>query len=201
MADLLTVSDVARHLRLDDFAPHYELLDALITAAQAVIEREANRDLDTASERTEYHTPLVLEGRGCIYVDNPPILATTCPVIYDDYRYSQRLLSSADWIRSIDDGGINYNAGKIELWNTESFFAQDRLNVKITYTGGWTATTIPGDLLQAWINLVAFWFENPDRIGLTELQDGSYRTIWERAEVPQQLLDVFRAYRVQSVRV
>ncbi len=201
MADLLTVRTVAMHLRLDDYAPQTTLLDALIDAAQKTIEREANRSLATAAERTEYHTPLVIGGIGCIYVDQPPIQATTCPVIYDDYRYSARLISSADWIRSIDDGGANYNAGKIELWNTEVAFAQDRLNVKITYTGGWTASTIPGDLLQAWVNLVAFWFENPDRVGLTQLQDGGYNASWEQAEVPVQLLSVFRAYHVQSARV
>jgi hypothetical protein len=143
----------------------------------------------------------VLDGIGVIYVDNPPILATTCPVIYDDYRYSPRLLSSADWIRSIDDGGANYNAGKIELWNTETTFAQDKLNVKITYTGGWTASTVPGDLLQAWVNLVAFWFENPDRVGLVSMDEGSYSVTWQQAEVPQQLRDVFQSYRLASVRV
>lgn len=203
MADLLSVDTVARNLRLDDYADNEMLLSALIDAAQAVIERESNRTLDTAKEYTEYHTPLVMEGIGCVYVDNPPIVATTTPVIYDDWRYAPRLLSSADWIRSVDDGGFNYAAGKIELWNTESVFAQDRLNVKITYIGGWTTTTIPGDLLQAWINLVAFWFENPDRIGLIQLQDGGsggYSAQWEQAEVPEQLRAIFRAYRITSVR-
>lgn len=200
MADLLTVRTVAMHLRLDDYSPQQTLLDALIDAAQETIEREANRSLAVAVERTEYHTPMIVDGSGCIYVDNPPILATTCPVIYDDYRYSPRLISSADWIRSIDDGGANYTAGKVELWNTEGTFTQDKLNVKITYTGGWTLATIPRDLLQAWVNLVAFWFENPDRVGLTELDDGGYSASWEQAEVPAQLLSVFRAYRVESAR-
>ena len=201
MADLLDVATVARHMRLDDYRESQTLISELIDAAQAAIERETNRTLDTACQYVEYHTGMVLDGYGCIFVDHPPISATTAPVVYDDRRYSPRLITSTDTIRDTDDGGLNYGMGKLQLWNNEGYFSSDKLNVQITYWGGWTTATLPRDVKLAWIELVQFWFENPERVGLKYSRDGSYGAAIEEAEIPKQLLAVFHSYRVQSVRV
>ena len=198
MATLLPVATVAMHMRLEAYEDHQRLLEALITAAKAVAEREMNRPLDGPAEYVEYHTALAIRGQGVIYVDHPPILANTAPVVYDDWRYSARLIASTDIIRNTDDGGFNYLQGKLQLWNNETYFDQQQLNVKVTYWGGWTETTLPKDLQLAWIELVAFWFENPDRIGVTSMGDGSYTVAWTEGEVPPALLAVFHSYYVGS---
>lgn len=198
---LLDAETVARHIGLDGPGENSGMLTDLVAAAKAAIERECNRTLDATTAYTEYLTAMVVDGVGCVYVDHPPIVADTCPVIYDDWRNAPRLISSADWVRSIDDGGHCYSMGKIQLWNTESFFAGELHNVKITYYGGWTAATLPPDLRRAWIQLVQFWFENPDRVGIAELTEGGYHVAWENAEIPRSLLAVFHAYRVQSTRL
>lgn len=203
MADLLTVKEVAAHLRLDDYTEQKALLEELINAAKSAIEREMNRTLDTACAYTEFHTAIDINGSGCVYVDHPPIVATTAPVVYDDNRYSPRLISTANFITDADDGGFNYSQGKIQLWNDETHFASDELTVKVIYWGGWTTTTLPRELRLGWIELVQFWYENPERVGLTDVRDGSgvFGVTIEAAEIPQQLLMLFHRYYIQNARI
>ena len=195
MADLLTTAEVARAMEMDDLSDDDALLEAIIGGAQAAAEREmGGRSLDTAAAVTEYHTPLVVNGRGCVFVDRPPIVSVT--LVQDDYRFTARTISTANYIRSIDDNSRNWNMGKIELWNDEGTFAHDRNNVAITYTGGWTTSTLPGDLRQAWIDLARTWYENPDRVGIDSFGDGSYRVNWQAGFIPEPTRQVFRAFAV-----
>lgn len=196
MAALLKVDAVMRAMEMDSLGGDDQLLEEIIDGAQKAAEREmGGRSLAEATSRTEYHTPLTINGHGCIFVNHPPIVSVTS--LYDDYRFSARLISSANYIRSIDDNSFNWNMGKVELWNDEGQFVHDRNNVAITYTGGWTASTLPGDLRQAWIDLVRYWYENPDRVGIQSFGDGSYRVNWEGGHVPEDLRAIFNAYAMR----
>lgn len=158
MADLLTVATVARHLGLTDYEDQRTLLDEYIDAAQSVAERIMNRSLATATNYTEWH-----DASGAyFYVDHPPIVSISALV--DDAQNSARSITLTNVIQSSNDGGHNYAMGRVELWNEESGYCGLRLGTRINYTGGWTTATLPDDVRQAWIDLVVFYFNNPERV-------------------------------------
>lgn len=190
MADLLVVADVAAHLGLPSNTDQYEVIDNLIDAAQTTIERYTQRTLATNTTRTEFY-----DSARYIMVRNPPI--TSVNAVTDDYHYGARSITLTDLIDEDDDGGRNYEIGKIECapWGTESGFTGGRLAVQVGYDGGWTTTTLPADLRQAWIDLVCFWFNNRDRLGLDLGALAGAPEKAQNANVPRELREVFLAYR------
>ena len=190
MADLLSVETVARYLGLDDESDSYDTIDEYIDAAQAVIERYTNRSLATAADRTEYYNA----GGTWFHSQQSPI--TTIYTLTDDVQYSARAIDLDNVVQSTDDGGDNYARGKVELWKDEGGFCGSRLGVRLYYNAGWTATTIPDDLWQAWIELVVFWFNNPERVGIVQAAMAGESVAWQQVEVPQELAKVFLAYRL-----
>ena len=177
MADLLTVATVARHLGLTDYEDQRTLLDEYIDAAQSVAERIMHRSLATATNYTEWH-----DASGpYFYVDRPPIVSISALV--DDAQNSARSITLTNVVTDSYDGGRNYKIGKVELWDEESGYCGLRLGTRINYTGGWTTATLPDDVRQAWIDLVAYWFNNPDRVSE------------DTGAVPPEIRNVFLAWR------
>lgn len=188
MADLLSVSEVARYLSLgSEQGDHHTTIGEMIDAAQKVIERITRRSIDANARRTEYHN-----GTGrWLYVNEAPI--TEIIALTDDAQYSERSID-LDNVVTDEDGGRNYQKGKIELWKGEGGFSGGRLGVRICYEAGWTTSTLPADLRQAWIELVAYWFNNPERVGIVQAAQGGESIQWQQAEVPEELRRVFAAY-------
>lgn len=183
---LITESDVARHLGLRPDEDEEQILTTLIAAAQSAIEAVIGRSLNAATMRTEYYDA----GRRYIYTNERPI--TSVSYLADDAQTSAREISSDDWINDSDDQGLNYRAGKVELWNDESQFGGGRLDVKIGYTAGWTASTLPGYLKKAWIELVAFWFNAPDRIGVTQAMGNGQNVTYDQNDIPAPIMQALR---------
>jgi hypothetical protein len=190
VADLLKVETVAQYIGLSDPSPDLDLIDRLIDAAKDAIEAMTARSLATATTYTEYHDA----GRAYIYVRVPPIVSITN--LYDDAQTSARSIGSDDWIDDTDDSGQNYRAGKVELWNDESSFGGDRLDAKVVYVGGWTTSTIPQDLLQAWVELVSFWYNNTERTGIRSASQGGQSVQYDENHIPKPLQSVFRRYSI-----
>ena len=195
MADLLKVSDVARYLSLgNDYGEDHTTLSEMIDAAQKVIERATGRSLATNTQRTEYY-----DGGGrWLWVNHAPI--TEVHALTDDVQYSARAIDLDNVIQDTDDGGANYAMGKVELWKNEGGLGGGRLSSRIWYAAGWTTTTLPPDLRQAWIELVAFLFNNPERIGLVQAAQSGETVQWQQVEVPLELRRVFAAYRLTRLR-
>ena len=190
MADLLTVAEVARYLALGDYGEQRDTLSEMIDAAQEVIERVTWRSLALNTQRTEYY-----DGGGtALWTDHAPI--TSIIALTDDVQYSARSITLTNVIQDTDDNGDNYRKGKVELWKNEGGFGGGRLSARICYEAGWTTTTLPADLRQAWIELVAFWFNNPDRVGVRYGMAGGQSAGYENAPIPTELLAVFKAYRL-----
>ncbi len=119
---------------------HDAELDRLIVAVQAFLEQECQRTFDQ-NVVTEYYNGS--DWRDRLIVSKPPIIGITN--IWDDPArvYSTPLDSS---LYVIDDA----DAGVIRLDGIT--FSSGLRNIKITYTGGYTAT--PDDLEEAAIELV-----------------------------------------------
>jgi hypothetical protein len=191
MADLLTVYEVQRHLGIDA-GTDPALIDELITAAQSVIEGETKRSLATAATYTEYH----MGGRDYICVNRPPIISITS--VTDDAQYGSRSIAATNWIDGTDDNGANYEAGIVELWNTESCFAPGRSQVKVVYVGGWTTATLPAGLRQAWIDLVSYWYNNADRLGKITASAGGEAVTYDQEDIPEPIAKRIRRWVITS---
>ena len=195
MADLLKVSDVARYLSLgNDYGEDHTTLSEMIDAAQKVIERATGRSLATNTQRTEYYDG----GVRWLWVNHAPI--TEVHALTDDVQYSARAIDLDNVIQDTDDGGANYAMGKVELWKNEGGLGGGRLSSRIWYAAGWTTTTLPPDLRQAWIELVAFWFNNQDRLGIRYGMVGGQSVGYQDAPIPKELASVFAAYRLVRLR-
>ena len=180
MADLLSVLTVAEHIGLADQDADYNLVNRLIDAAKSAFEAQCHRSLDLNTQRTEYHNG----GGQWIHTNQSPITAVSH--LSDSNQSSARTIASTDWITDSNDGGENYRSGMVELWNQESHFAGSRLDVKITYNAGWTATTLPDDILQGWILCVAYWYNNRDNPGIISMSADGQTVNWQQGEVPEE---------------
>jgi uncharacterized phiE125 gp8 family phage protein len=182
MADLLTAAEVAPFLGTEAVKGDSDFLGVLIDAAQEAIEQLTNRSLNTATTYTEYHDA----GGAYIYVDRPPIVSITS--LYDGAwtkgSNAAREITSSNYVTDSDDQGHNYRQGKVELCNEEGGFGGARLDAKVVYVGGWTKATLPADLRQAWIELVCYWYDEPERFHNTQ----------GAAQIPEGLFNVLRRY-------
>jgi len=190
MAELLTVQTVAGYLGIDDYADDASTIEDMIGAAQAVIERYARRSLDANRERTEYYDVSGMD----FYAREAPI--TEIVTLTDDAQYSERAITLTNVVSLTNDNGENYGAGKVELWKDEGGFSGGRLNVLLNYRAGWTTGTLPADLRQAWIDLVVFWWNNPERVGIAQAIIAGENIQWEKGEIPHELVSVFLSYRL-----
>jgi uncharacterized phiE125 gp8 family phage protein len=185
MADLLTAAEIAPFLGTEAVKDDAEFVDTLIGAAQEAIEQITNRNLNTATTYTEYHDA----GEGFIYVDRPPIVSILS--LYDcawtKGSNAAREITSTNYVTDSDDQGHNYRQGKVELCNQESSFGGSRLDAKVVYVGGWTKSTLPADLRQAWIELVCYWYNEPER----------FHTANGAVQIPSGLFAVLRRYSLR----
>ena len=188
VADLLGVEQVAAQLGLSDYDADITLLNRLIDAAQAAFESQCHRSLDTNTQRIEYYDG----GKRHVYVREAPI--TTVTTLQDGVQDSARTISAVDWISSDNDNGENYNVGKIELWNTESHFGGARLGVKVTYTAGWTTSTIPQEVLEAWIRCVGYWYLNRDNAGIVSMSADGQTINWQGSAIPDEVRQAWGNY-------
>lgn len=188
MADLLSEQEVAVRMNITDPAA-LATLKALIASTQTAIENLTWRSLAVATTRTEYYNA----GQKFIRVDHAPI--TSVLGLHDDAQDSPRAISSADWVSAANDQGKNYNVGKIELWNDESSFGGDRLDVRVCYVGGWTKATLPDDLREAWIQLVQVCYDFQER-NSGESANASQAT---PDAIPKPILQAIMRYSLRGI--
>lgn len=198
VSGLVSISELALHIGEADIGDSGQLMHELLEAAREAIERQlAGRSLEENQSYTERHTAVRVDGHDCVYVNNAPITSVT--QLVDDVRGAARVIDPSEYITDAVDNGENFRQGKIELYDEAGRLTAGRLNVEVEYYGGWSAATIPLDLKRAWIDLVAFWYNNQDRVGITEFSDGSYRVTWDKGYIPPELEQVFSAYRIGQV--
>ena len=163
------------------------LVRSLINYASAAAEREARRVLVPASTSiTEY---IDGDGTDSIKVSRAPIIAVS--EVYDDIG---RDFTSSDLIDS-DDYEIYKENGIVRLFNEESFFQVGVQNVKVVYTGGYTAATLPEDLTWAICEYVTFLYSNRGSSGFSSVRFGSLGKSYVPQAIPPAILRVFRQYR------
>lgn len=142
---LITLQDVKNYLQIEESTQDAQLTQ-MIKSVEAQVKKTLGRELESA-ERTEYYDG---DGKGIILVKEFPITAVAS--LYDDPDRdygSDTLISSDDYIWGQVDG-LAPGAIRLDL----GFFYRSQKNVKVTYTGGYTTSTLPEDIKMALIKLV-----------------------------------------------
>lgn len=161
MADLTTLEAVKRYLKLDRAVPppenpflHDAELTRLIAAVSKKVRTDAGRALDVpAAARTEHHDG---DGGTVLILDEYPV-ASVASVVVDGGTPIPVRPTPTDAGYVLADPAI----GKIVLVGYA--FTRGVQNVAVTYSAGWA--TVPEDLEQAVIELVALAFTDEDHVG------------------------------------
>jgi len=124
------------------------LLTALIVNAQGMADMDTNRTLEvTSADATDYYDG---DGSSVLLVKRYPIVSIT--TIHDDIDRDY----GADCLISSDDYFYHSAQGRIML--DGSAFNKSEKNIKVVYKGGYSSSTIPGDLKLALILLTAYLY-------------------------------------------
>jgi hypothetical protein len=186
---LTTLENIKEYLNItgtdDDL-----LLENLIDRATGIIEIICNRPLknvdgqDALVAQTEYFNG---GGRSKLFLKYYPISSITS--IHDDpdrVYGADTLIDSDEYAFWADEGIVEFDgAGTV---------GSGVKNIKVIYKGGYTAATLPYDIEQICIELVAILYKMRDRIGVSSksFSDGS-ASYFENLLTPQSR-EVLRKY-------
>jgi len=137
--------------------------NALITTLLASALSEAQKYCGRMFEQAQFTEYLQGDGGDTLIIKNTPISTAVSVSVYDDSDRAfgvDTLIAAADLDIWLDEGIIKYDG---------NVFAESKVrNVKVVYTGGYTAATVPADLKQALIFLVgALYYEQKGAILIT----------------------------------
>jgi len=185
---VITTSDVTNVGNINDPAST-ATIDLLIPGVQARAERYCQRKFDLATY-TEWHD--ADDWQTFFTVNNPPIVAIT--TLTHNEPISPQVINQTNNVRQEAD---YKRRGEVRLYNSEGVYYAGPGSIKIVYTGGWSATTCPGDLKLALIQQVLYELNHSERIGLQGLRgDGASADYAERDGFAQQVADVLDGYRL-----
>lgn len=137
---LLTFDDIQAALNIDLTNPNgQERATDLIEVAIATAEREVGYPLEQTADQVAYFE----DGQPRMWLDTKAPVSALTIATYDEVDDAYDTLDATDY-RSTNDGQVY---AKVAL--PTGFQA-----VKVTYTAGWTAETLPRELRQALITIV-----------------------------------------------
>ena len=132
-----------------------DLLDSLISRMSTFIEQYCNRSFDEAEHTEQYDG--TLRNSGLIRLNQIPVSAIAS--IHDDTTRAfgtETLIEASKYVFYGDSGVVQLDHGYE--------FKIGYQNIKVVYTAGYA--TIPGDLEQATIELVAYKFQVRGKEGI-----------------------------------
>jgi hypothetical protein len=160
------------------------LLNELIAAVSARAASYCNRDFEH-KERVEYHS-----GGGLyLYLKGLPVASVASIYGSDTWEWDEGNLIPADHYQLLEAGMVAYRFG---VW------PYGPKALKVTYTGGYAADTVPDDLEMAVRSQVAYDFKRRRDIGLESVSfpDGSIQKM-SSGEFLQSVRQVLDRYRIR----
>ena len=191
--DLCTLNELKQYIEGMPNVDRYDyILSTLITSVSKRFESYCNRiwDNNSGNDVTEYFS-----GDGStdfVIVKRVPIASITTLHDDPDREYnSDDLIAAADYTYYADEGRIQLDGIR---------FLKGLNNVKVTYKGGYTVATVPGDLKLACILQTTFVFKMRDKLGISSIssQAGSvsmYSPVELLPEV-KQTLDLYKMFKI-----
>lgn len=178
--DLTTLGDVKAWLSLpltttaDD-----ALLARLITAASAFLAAWLNRQILTASYTQTFNG----NGKTALLLPQYPITAV------------QSLTIDSQTIPPLAPGqsGAGFTVDVTTLYLSGTAFNRGIQNVTVTWTAGYAS--VPPDIEQACIDLVALRYRERDRIGLASKGMAGETTSYSQRDLPANAATLLQVYR------
>lgn len=177
MEDLTTVAAAKAWLSVVNGGDD-TLLQRLVTAVSAAIERRIGRNILTAS----YTETRNGTGKCILALPNTPVTAVAS-VAVDGVLIAPRSVPTSTGF-SFDDAFV-YLAGFT--------FSRGQQNVVVAYTGGYA--TIPTDLEGAVLEIVGYKYRERSRIGEGSKQLGAGETVAFLRDIPPDTLRMIDAYK------
>lgn len=179
---LIELDDLKRALSItaeDDDVLLYDIL----RRSWAKAELYCDRDFDSAEE-TEYYKG---SGASELRVDRYPVTS-----LGDVYIDSERSFGGDTLIDS-EDLYISDRVEGLITYKDNIFTASEYENVKITYTAGYTATTLPEDLREAVLDLsISRYIKLKGAINAVEGEDDRHKQLEDSA---YKVLDKYKRVR------
>ena len=176
-ADLTTIADVSAYLGQDP-AQDADLLQNLVSAVSAFIQSWTGCVFASAAY-TEIRDG---NGRNVLIFANGPVSALSSVTV--DGR---AITASAGWPQS------GYSFDRAALYLCGSCFTRGWRNIELAYTAGYT--TIPLDVAQASIELVAVHYKLRDKSGLISEAAMQQTTSYLQADMPASARALLNPYR------
>ena len=179
-----TLAKVKEYLGITDTAS-----DTLLTDLLARLQAAAETYLDRKIEQATYTEQYDGDGTDRLVTLQWPIISVT--TLHDDTDRAfgaSTLIAAADYVLYKDRGVIRLDG---------LTFASGIQNVKVVYVAGYA--TVPTDLAQALIELVADRFRQKEHQGLESLSIGAYSVSFIGEDLPDEVkatLDGYRRTRV-----
>lgn len=161
--------------------PDWELLEALVERASAVVEDYCGRSFELAEYDERYD---IAADQSTLTLNNYPVTAVAA--LYDAVGEgrSERQVDSSQFI-------LDPDAGLIRLM--EGTFTPGRGSVRVVYTAGYA--TPPAPVVHAAVMLALGWYrERPDGRAVRESYDG-YSASLAATTVPPEVAGLLEPYR------
>lgn len=181
---LVALSEVEAWLQLSSGNSDEALLTRLINAASAFVETWCSRTFTA----TAYVEPRNGNGQTRVTPNSGPLIAVSSVLIDGTSIPATSVGATTNGFfvvgKSIYLRGYAFNRGE--------------MNVVLSYTAGFA--TIPADVQQAVIELVAMRYRERDRIGMSSVNAGGETTSYVIKDMPPSVATLLTQYRVVVVR-
>ena len=183
---LISTQDVMDFGNLDNDALKPRIA-SLLASVFAAAEQDCLRKF-SSDTFTEYFDA---DGSTSSYlVANPPMTALVS--VTDDVQYSARSIDTSTNVLFYTE---QKEEGLVQLYKNEGRFSGGVAGVRIIYTGGWTATTMPAELKEAICQEVLFRL-NVRAVGVKqENADGAGTTYATERGFAKEVADTLLRYR------
>lgn len=181
-SDLTTTAKVKSYLEITDTSYDDEF-DKIVSRASKFIQSQTHRQL----VETTYEETIDGEGVKELYLSEYPVISVSSIVVDDTTVYDG----------SSQDGNDYYIYNDSGLIIRDIAWEEDYQNIVVTYDAGYA--TIPGDLEQACIELVAFKYHNKDYIGLKSHNLGGESVTFDMKNIPSEIADTIYSYKKVNI--
>jgi uncharacterized phiE125 gp8 family phage protein len=180
---IANLTELKAHLGITDAAQD-TFLENLTNRAYKILETYLGRVIKSATY-TEYMDG---DGTGELILNQFPIISVTS--IHDDLDRdftSTFLIAATDYV-------IYKERGVIKLFRNEGAFQKGLQNLKVIYVAGYA--TVPGDLVDALIQMVEFMYNRSRTGGMQSQSLGGKSETYDQSRIPAEVKRTLNSYRV-----